>query len=237
MKTYFYSLVLIISLSVPAFAARPLVTDDFGTVDAGKYELEFGYNSITPKTGSGTTSGLVAQLKRGFTRSFDLGVELSYSMTTPSGLGDAVLHAKLKLKEFGEDEGITARADIKLSNGDAVRGLGSGFLDYGFIMILSKKLAGMNTHFNAGYVVVGDPANSSCDDTLVYGAAFERSLTGVTEIAVEYTGISCQLRNTGNLQIGGRWQAFEAVRLDAGYSIAMNDNSNNVATVGLTAEF
>jgi len=237
MKTYLCSLILIVSLSVPAFAARPLVTDDFGTVDTGKYEFEIGYNSITPKTGGSNASGLVAQIKRGILPNFDLGLEIPYNLSSVSGLADTVAHAKLKLLEFGEDEGMTARADAKLTNGDAAQGLGSGYLDYGVLIIVSKKISGLMAHFNVGYVFVGDSSNSCDDDTFVYGAAIEKELFKDLGFAAEYTGVSCNLKRMGNLLVAGRWQALETVRFDIGYSMAMTDASNNIATAGLTAEF
>ena len=236
LSIYFMAFMLIASSA--AYAARPLVTDDFGTLDPGGYEFEAGYNLISPKAGGGDSQGLVFQLKRGFFSGFDLGLELPYNTSAVSGLADAVLHAKLRLKDFSQEEGITARLDIKLTNGDAVTGLGSGFTDYGLLLILSKDLAGIRSHFNAGYTVVGDAANSSHDDTFVYGAAFEKELSNGIEAAVEYTGSSCLQRELlNNIQIAGRWQATQAIRLDAGYSIAMSEVSNNIATVGLTAEF
>jgi len=237
-KTLTFLVVASLFIPVPAFAARPLVTDDFGTLDVGKYEFEAGFNSITQKMNVGSaTTGLITQFKRGMSPSLDVGIELPYSMGTPSGLGDAVLHAKLKLKDLGDDEGLAIRADVKLSNGDPVRSLGSGYLDYGALFIFSKKMCGLRAHLNAGYSVVGDSSNSCDDDTFTYGAAIEKELSGGVDIAAEYTGMSCRIRNIGNVQIAGRWQAFEAVRFDAGYSIGLTDLSNNIATFGITAEF
>lgn len=230
-------LFLMLVVAYPVFAARPLVTDDYGTVDLGKYELETGYNFITPKAGGGTETGLVAQLKRGMSPSFDFGLELPYNTSAVSGFADMVLHAKIKIREFGEDEGVTARADLKLTNGDAVLGLGSGYLDYGLIMIASKKIADLPAHFNLGYTVIGDPANSTADDTFYYGVALEKALPNDFDLVAEYTGLSSQISVISNLQLGGRYQLNDVFRFDAGCSLALNDNSNNIATIGLTSEF
>ncbi len=236
-KSLVFLLVASLFIPVPAFAARPLVTDDFGTVDPGKYEFEAGYNAITPKTAGQTIPGIVSQIKRGISSSFDMGLEMPYTMAAPSGFGDAVIHAKLKLKEIGDGEGLSFRADLKLSNGDAVQGLGSGFLDYGGLFIFSKNLSGVRAHFNAGYAVIGDVLNSCDDDAFIYGAAFEKDIVDGVNVGAEYTGVSCRIRNSGNIQLAGRWQALENVRFDAGYSIGLTDLSNNIATFGLTAEF
>lgn len=221
----------------PAFAARPLITDDYGTVDVGKYELETGYNFITPKSAGDAKTGLVVQLKKGLSPFFDLGLELPYNTSAVSGMADLVMHAKLRVKEFGEDGGMTARADVKLTNGDAVRGLGSGYLDYGVIMILSKSISELTAHLNLGYTVIGDAANSSADDTFYYGAALEKTLQNGFNLAVEYTCISCMVNYSSNLQVGARFQINDSFRLDAGYSIAANKSSNDISTFGLTSLF
>ena len=227
---------MMITLSLPSFAARPLVTDDYGTVDNGKYELETGFSLVRPMASGLYESGLVLQLKRGFLGNFDLGVELPYN-TDQSGFADAVLHAKLKLVEFGQDEGLSLRGDVKLTNGDAMTGLGSGFTDYGGMFILSKKVGQANMHVNAGYVVIGDVANNTADDTCLCNAAFEYPFSNGVDAVIEYTCLSCRIETLANLQVGGRWQVSKAARLDAGYSFAMNDFSDSVATAGLTAEF
>ena len=235
-KTLAFLIVGLILTSSPAFAARPLVTDDYGIVDNGKYELEAGFNLVRPMASGLYESGLVLQLKRGFSGNFDLGLELPYN-TDQSGFADAVLHAKLKLVEFGEDEGLSLRGDVKLTNGNAVTGLGSGFLDYGGMFILSKKAGPTIMHINAGYVVIGDTMNCTTDDTFLYNAAFEYPFDNGLDAVVEYTGLSCQIETLANLQVGGRWQVSKSARLDAGYSFAMNGVSNSAATMGLTAEF
>ncbi|MFA5097769.1 MAG: PDGLE domain-containing protein [Candidatus Margulisiibacteriota bacterium] len=237
-KMSVFLVALIMLTSSAAFAARPLVTDDYGTLDPGAYEFEAGYNFISPKAGGGDSQGLVCQLKRGFFPGFDLGLELPYNTSAVSGLADAVLHAKLRIKDLSEEEGVSARLDVKLTNGDAATGLGSGFTDYALLLILSKDLAGIRSHFNAGYTVIGDAANSSHDDTFVYGAAFEKEICSGIETAIEYTGSCCLQRGLlNNVQVAGRWQATRSLRLDAGYSIAMSDVSSSIATAGLTLEF
>lgn len=197
-------------------AARPLVTDDFGTVNPGKYELEVGYSSET-----------LVSFKRGLTSNFDFGVEVPYSLTAPTRLGDAALHAKYKLMVMGEDEGLTARLDVKLPNV-------TGFTDYSLSAIYSKKFSDFKTHYNLGHTLIGDPTETNKSN---YAAAMEKEVSPGIDIVGEYYAVSTSGGSTSNVQVGGRWQALEAVRFDAGYSLALNDNSNNVITTGLTAEF
>lgn len=228
-------LALLLLAVAPVWAARPLVTDDFGTVDLGKYELEVGAGSTT--FAGSTTNGLGVSFKRGFTTCFDLGIEVPYSLTAPTGIGDATIHAKYKAVELGEEEGVTAKLSVKLTNGDSVSGLGSGFTDYTLIAIYSKPLAGLKTHYNLGYTLVGVAAGSPEANTINYGAAVEKELPAGVEVVGEIYGTSAAVGSENAVQLGVRWQVNELVRLDAGYSLPLNEGGVNVVTAGLTAEF
>lgn len=236
-KTLALMLAALLLASSTAYAARPLVTDDYGTVELNKFELETGINLIRPMSSHLYESGLVVQLKRGMTNSFDLGLELPYNIDLKA-FADAVLHAKLKIFDLGGEEGLTLRGDIKLTNGNALTGLGSGYLDYGAMFILTKKTGNAKLHANFGYTVIGDPGNCTSDDTLLYNAALEYPIkAGNIDFVSEYTAISCQAQTLANLQIGGRLYLSDMARLDAGYSLAMNDASRNIMTLGLTSTF
>src|SRR3989339_545929 len=144
---------VLVVLASSSFAARPLVTDDFYTVTTNKYELELGYASTANILSLINTTNL--SFKRGITPQFDFGVEIPYTMSDPSGLNDILLHAKYKIWEREENEGVTLRADYKFNNGNINRGLGSGDNDYGLLVIYSKMFGETKTHFNLGYVNVG----------------------------------------------------------------------------------
>ncbi|MCX5749059.1 MAG: hypothetical protein NTZ10_02270 [Candidatus Saganbacteria bacterium] len=222
---------------MPSYAARPLVTDDYSTLEHGKYETETGFNIIRQKNDNTVSSGFVFLLRRGVSPDMELMLELPYNTSDIQRTADAVIHAKLKLIKLGADEGLALRGDLKLTNGSPVPSLGSGFTDYGAVLLLTKRYLGAKFDLNAGYIVVGDAANSPCDDMFVYSAAVEKVLTESFNIVAEYFGSSCQIKTTGKLQIGGQWQVTKGARFDAGYSIAMTEASSNVATIGLTSKF
>ncbi|MFA6548618.1 MAG: PDGLE domain-containing protein, partial [Candidatus Margulisiibacteriota bacterium] len=127
-KNFLIFLIALIIYPSPAFAARPLVTDDFYTVSQGGYELEFGYGTTQNQAAMANVAGL--SFKRGFLPQFDLGIEVPYTTSTPSGLNDVLLHAKYRLWQRGEDEGLTGRVDYKFNNGEMSQGLGSGDNDF-----------------------------------------------------------------------------------------------------------
>ena len=230
-------LILLIAAASPALAARPLVTDDLGTVDKGKFELEIGYNSTTPKTGGVTSNGLTGQIKYGIMPNFDIGIEGPHSITEPAGVGDMILHFKVKLFEAGDNDGITGRIDIKTCTGDSSCGLGSGYTDYVAMIIASKAFGDIRTHYNLGYTLVGLPAGEPEANTFNYSAATEKELVPGIDLVGEYYAVSSAAGTSSNLQAGGRWQCLDAFRIDIGYSLALNDSSDNVISAGFTAEF
>lgn len=228
---------LVVLGTSPVFAARPLVTDDFGTVDSGAYELEVGYSSSTPKVGGPSTDGAALQIKRGFLSNFDLGLEIPYALTAPTGLQDAILHAKLKLMQTSDDEGLSFRLDVKLTNGDSATGLGTGYVDYAGLLIYSKAFGEYQTHYNLGYTLVGVAAGAASANTLNYSAAVVKALREDINLMAECYFVDASGTTTANAQVGVNWQVKETVKLDAGYSLALNDNSNNVIAAGVTVGF
>lgn len=227
----------VLLLAAPAFAARPLVTDDFYTVVQGGYELEFGYASTQNQSSLANVFGL--SFKRGFLPNFDFGVEVPYTSSSPAGFNDVLLHAKYRFLETSEDDGLTARIDYKFNNGNLSHGLGSGDNDYGFLLIGSKMFGITKTHLNIGYVLVGINANIQSDDYIAYTFAAEYPYWGENgDIVLEYVANNALQPNPAFVQLGARYVVREGLKLDVGYSVGLNNNSiKNSVTAGLHYEF
>ncbi|MCX5750779.1 MAG: transporter [Candidatus Saganbacteria bacterium] len=237
--TFLIPLIPLISLLfVPsAFAARPLITDDFYTVTQGGYELEIGYASTQNQTC--LTNAADLSLKRGLLSNLDLGIEVPYTFSDEPGLNDILLHAKYCFWKPDEDAGLTARVDYKFNNGDVSHGLGSGYNDYSLMIIGSKMFGKTKTHVNLGYVKVGVNACVTSYDYLSYSFAMEHPVWGERgDLVAEYVGNSALNRHPGFIQIGARYVVSEGFKLDAAYSVGLNDNSiKNSATAGFHYEF
>jgi hypothetical protein len=73
-----------------------------------------------------------------------------------AGLGDLVLSSKFRLLRGGKSwPAITARAVIKLPTGDPQKLRGSGSMDYGLDLIVSKPFTKSCLHLNLGAVAPG----------------------------------------------------------------------------------
>ncbi|MFH1710206.1 MAG: hypothetical protein ABH860_03950 [bacterium] len=252
MKFKYWILIIIWSLVIGPWsfclAARPLATDDYGTVDPGKYELEVGHASIlnsidpdddTPVENTAYSGGI--SFKGGIIPGFDLGVEFPFSFSSPLGMNDSIIHAKYRIVELAEDEGITARADVKIANCNEDEGYGTDDTDYGLFLIYSKKIGDLNTHYNLGYTWVGitkGEKEGEEDNVTTASAALEYPLFGEMGDAVaEMVMTNAPYSNTGFAQIGARYNIGIA-RFDAGYSFGLNKYSiKNCVTVGMTFEF
>lgn len=230
------TLVLLLTWLIGAsslFASRPLLTDDFYTVSQGGYELEFGY--ATTQNQNSVTNGLDLSLKRGITPQFDLGIEIPYTTSTPDGLDDIVLHAKYRLWVRNDNEGLTGRVDYKFDNGDVDRGLGSGYNNYCLMLIYSLMLNTTKMHFNLGHINNGGWANNY----IVYSAATEYPLWGEKgDVVAECVANTTVTPNPVFIQLGARYLVVSSLKLDAGYSFGLNNNSiKNNLTAGLHYEF
>ncbi len=155
-------------LAVPSvsFAARPLVTDDSGTVGKGKVQLETGVEVSSRKDTEdgvetkekGTEASAV--LTYGLTDTIDLvaGVPYAWRKVEEDGvtlfdknrISDVSLEAKWRFFEK-DGLGLALKPGITLPTGDHEDGFGSGRVTYGITFIASKEFDPFALHFNAGY--------------------------------------------------------------------------------------
>lgn len=224
-------------LKFPARAARPLACDDCGTVDVDKFEIELGYSKEQPRLAA-PSSYLGLQIKRGILSNFDFGVEIPYSLTSPTGIKDAILHSKIKIFSHEENEGLTGRIDVKLANADASSGLGTGYMDYSMFAVYSRKIGLFSTHYNIGYTLVGVAPGSPSANYYSYSMALEYpAFEGKGDAVFELIGNSSKDPHPMNIQIGGRFGITERLKLDAGINLGLNENSyHSLVTAGMRAE-
>jgi len=225
-------------LSAPAFAARPLNTDDAGTVDLGKFEIETGIEVEKAKNVDETATAFAVQVKYGILKNFDAGIEIPYSASDPSGIGDATVKGKINFAEETESApAISLGVDIKLMNGDKDQGLGTGYVDYGINGIFSKELGPVMGHANLGYTIVGTKEGTASENVISYGVAVEYSANDAVNIVGEIFGSSVENASVNPLdaQIGGYWSINDMTRIDGGLAFGLSDASPEYkATVGIT---
>jgi len=148
------------------YAARPFITDDTGTVGKNIIQIETGLESFSKK--SNVDGAWVKEedievstvITYGIKDNLDLvlGVPYVRKKTKENGvtifskekLSDITIEAKWRFFEK-DGLGIAIKPGISVPSGDYKQGFGTGRITYGSQFIISKEIAPIGIHFNAGY--------------------------------------------------------------------------------------
>lgn len=158
--------IVTITLCVPSvsFAARPLVTDDSGTVGKGKFQVELGIETFSrqdredgvkiKETGT-EASGVFIY---GALDNIDVVAGLPYvwgkvkengaTVFDANRLSDISLEAKWRFFEK-DGFGLALKPGITLPTGNHKKEFGAGRATYGLTFIASKAIEPFGFHFNA----------------------------------------------------------------------------------------
>lgn len=138
------------------FAPPPLITGDVPTADKGRFELYAGFRY--QDTGTIQRQIPHAELIYGITERWEIGVEGNYlSRAGEHGFDDVTLATKIVLVPEAERRpGLAASYELKLDNGDAERGLGTGGLEHDLRLRAQKTFGWFAPIVNFGYVLVPD---------------------------------------------------------------------------------
>ncbi|MEN8264411.1 MAG: transporter [Nitrospirota bacterium] len=149
---------LIFLSSSPSFGAHPLITDDSGTVGAGKFQLEL--NGEYSKDGTNSTTEIAATVTGGIKDKLDIVFSAPYQFlrsrdesdnkTTEDGISDIAVELKWRLYEK-EEFGLALKPGITFPSGDDDKGLGDGKPSYGLVFITTKEIDPVTLHMNIGF--------------------------------------------------------------------------------------
>ena len=144
-------------LSAPrCFAPPPLVTGDVPTAEKGHFELYAGFRY--QDSGSIERQLPHTELIYGVLERWEVGVEANYlSREGEHGFDDVTLATKVVVvPEVERCPGFAASYELKLNNGDAERGLGSGGFEHDLGLRAQKTFAWFTPIVNFGYLSVPD---------------------------------------------------------------------------------
>ena len=225
-KTLIILLGILLFFASPGFAARPLSTDDAGTVDRGAFETEVGYNYAEYQDSEIQSIGI--SLKHGLTEKFDFCIGVPYEVKPEEGLSGAELGVKFALLK--EKENFPA-VSLTFSSG-------FGASEYALNSILTKEIRQLVIHLNFGYVATGVVTEKG---VTTYSGAIEfplgESLVLVGEIVGEADAYS-ETDDPIEGLFGGNLEILEALTFDLGVDFGFNDVSPDWRmTVGLTYGF
>ncbi|HSG06467.1 MAG TPA: hypothetical protein VLB09_08725, partial [Nitrospiria bacterium] len=190
MRVYGFRVFIVVLLAgffaTPASAYVPyLYSDTAVPVERGKSRLDFtvGFEkwSLKPRE---TRYIFDTELSYGLINNLEFTVQVPYVVRDPngkgsrSGLGDLNLKAKIRFIKGRAANPVSMSGMIllKFPGCDEDKGLTpecTGETDLGIKGIASKEFFPVTMHLNLGFIVVGNPPNSSLDDVFAYGLAFD----------------------------------------------------------------
>ncbi|MFC1698736.1 transporter [Candidatus Omnitrophota bacterium] len=241
-------LIIAFPIIVPsiAYAARPLSTDDAGTVEERHIEIESGFEYVN-QTDEENSLNLV--LKYGIIKNLDLGTELPYKFINLSGsadvdgIGDIKVTTKYRfLEETKKIPALAFSFSVKTKTGSEAKGIGSGEVDYILNGIITKTIDKFINHLNLGYTFVGEPEEGNPDDIFSYSLALEypmyERLSIVGEIAGETTFEGDFDDNPCSGLLGLNYALNEMTSFDFGMGFKISDASPDYKIItGLTFGF
>jgi outer membrane putative beta-barrel porin/alpha-amylase len=237
------TVILAVLAPSPAWAGRPLETEDTATLAPGTFESEMSGDYVrNPDDDSWSVKGV---LKAGTWPRFEAKLELPVLVLEPdrsrshSGVGDAVVGAKYRFVD--EEPAVPAllgAVALRLPTGDTDRSLGREDVDVTAVGVVGKTFGSFIVHGNIGYTFV--TANRDLD-VWTLAASAEYRVTAALSLVGEVLGFlasHCDERATGRVRAGATYAIRRNVRLDAAVGHGFTRGSPRaLVTVGVTVPF
>ena len=228
MKGIFLSIVIVTFLVICdchiAYAVRPLSTEDASVTDKGELEVEMGFEYTREDNRDNSYNFLIVPCY-GLIKKIQVSAEIPFDIIEPKegsserGLGDITLVLKtLFLPETEKIPSLLLKTAVKLATGDEDKGLGSGDEDVNLILAVTKSIGSTTIYGNIGYSFVGKDCDDLLNDYLVYGIAFQYSLSTQLSILGEvYSESESEFNNDSHTispLIGVAYKLNDNIRLD-----------------------
>lgn len=225
----------------PALADRPLQTEDTGTLEPGKPQVEVGLDYARNPDDKAWTAK--ATLNLGLLPRLEGKLEIPIILLEPDdrrsrgGFGDVEIGAKYRfVDEAPRVPAVLGALAIRLPTGDEDRGLGEADVDVRLLAGASKAFGPATLTGNGGYTFITRDRDL---DTVLLRGSLEYELTKAWTLVGEVVsalGID-RARDEAVLRVGAVWSASARVRLDGGIGFGLSGASPDVlVTVGLTLD-
>ena len=162
---------------------------------------------------------------------------------TTSGLGDVIVKGRYYVAEEGDAMPLVAlTARVKLPTANASQGLGTGALDYGFGVEMSKMFGENWIGFlDAGYNIIGDPDGIQFQNQHWYDVGAGYFVTRDLLASVyfeEYRAIVPGFVNARDIFVAMNYTVSPAWRLNSGVTVGVSNGAPDYAfSVGASYRF
>lgn len=238
---------LCVALSDAADAARPLATEDTGTLGTGGRQLEFGFAYARDRAGAGMIRVAESEvgLAYGARKDLDLALAVPWRRRTAAGataqgVGDVETSAKWRFYESGPMS-FALRPAVRFASGDETDGLGAGRTRYRASFIASRVAPPWGLHAEAAYERHRNTIGERRDLWSVSVAAQRRlraRATALFEVDVATNPDTQSERAPASALVGAIYAASRAMEFDVGYRVGLSDPATDrTAIAGITMRF
>ncbi len=248
------TMMLVLASASEAWAARPLDTEDAGTLDPGNFELELAGDYV--RNSHDTAWILKGTLSAGLLPRLEARLELPVVLVDPddsrssfAGVADALVGAKYRfVDEQPTVPALMAAVALRLPTGDPDRGrgreesevtpLGVEGVDVTVVGIVGKAFGPVILTGNVAYTFVTGDLDL---DFLTLATSAEYRVTDALSLVAEVLGFlfthDADL-NVGRVRAGASYAARNNVKLDAAVGRGFGrDSPRLLLTVGVTIAF
>ena len=201
-----------------AHAAHPLITEDTGTVGAGRWQLELFGEAGEAAGAGGRQDRDDAVLSYGLAPDLDLQAGVPWHHERTSGAGDATLGLKWRFLERG-DLSLALKPGISLPTGDERAGRGAGKTGWGSQFVASYAHGPATFHLHLGYQRHRNTIGERESLSHVSGAVELQTSPGVRavlDVARSTNPEPAQSRPERYLVFGAIWSVTRDLDLDLG---------------------
>ena len=233
------ALLLALGPAAEAWGGRPLDTEDTGTVEPGKAELELsGDYARNPEDNSWFAKGV---LSVGLAPGLEARIESALLLLEPegqrsrAGVADSLFGVKYRLLDESEAfPAVLAGFTVRLPTGSERRSLGAADVDAGIVAVASKAVGPLTLTGNVGYTFVTRDREFdfwTLAASLEYRVAKAWILVGEVVSAVG----ADRAPDVAVLRAGAIYVVGERLKLDGAVGVGLTRDSPDVLiTVGMT---
>ena len=233
------ALVLALGPAAGAWGGRPLDTEDTGTVEPGKAELEqSGDYARNPEDNSWSVKGV---LSVGLAPRLEARIESTLLLLEPegersrAGVADSLFGVKYRLLDESDAfPAMLASVTVRLPTGDERRGLGAADVDVGIVAVASKAVGPLTLTGNVGYTFVTRDREL---DFWTLAASLEYRMTKTWILVGEVVSAvgADRAADVAVLRVGAIYAVGARLKLDGAVGVGLTRGSPDVlTTLGIT---
>jgi hypothetical protein len=230
---------LLVLLPGLTWAARPLDTEDPGTVSPGKLEVQGSVD--VAKGDDGRLVGVKGVLGVGLLSNMDIRIQSSLLWVDPpdepssGGLGDSLLGFKHRLLDETETRpAVLYSLTLRLPTGSATHGLGDAGVDAALFAVVGKTFGPLTLNWNGGYAFVSRDRDL---DFWLLATSLEYRMTETWSLVGEVVSAlgGHHAPDVAVLRVGATYTLSPRIRLDGAVGMGVTRASPDVLiTIGTT---